>query len=192
VADSGGLLVSEWPPGAAPLRHRFLVRNRLIAALTRGTVIVEAAARSGALATGERARRLGKAVMAVPGPVTSAMSVGCHELLRRREDQITLVTSAAQVVEAVGGIGADLAPEPERRATVHDGLSDVARRVLDACPVRLGVSPERLAAVAGCDVLEVLRVLPALELADLVQWTGTGWRLTPPPKKRSRAAGEGR
>jgi DNA processing protein len=54
--------------------------------------------------------------------------------------------------------------------------------VLDACPVRTGVGPERLAAVAGCDVLEVLRVLPALELADLVQWTGTGWRLAPPPK----------
>jgi DNA processing protein len=55
----------------------------------------------------------------------------------------------------------------------------VARRVLDACPVRAGVPPERLAAVAGCDVLDVLRVLPALELADLVQWTGTGWRLAP-------------
>lgn len=191
VPDSGGLLVSEWPPGAAPLRHRFLVRNRLIAGLTRGSVVVEAAARSGALATGERARRLGKAVMAVPGPVTSAMSVGCHELLRRPEGQTTLVTSAAQVIEAVGGIGGDLAPPPERPVAAHDGLSDVARRVLDACPVRLGVSPERLAAVAGCDVLDVLRVLPALELADLVQWTGTGWRLTPPPKERPGATGEG-
>jgi DNA processing protein len=59
----------------------------------------------------------------------------------------------------------------------------VATRVLDACPVRVGVSPERLATVAGCDVLEVLRVLPALELADLVEWTGAGWRLSPPPKK---------
>lgn len=192
IADTGGLLVSEWPPGAAPHQHRFLVRNRLIAALTRGTVVVEAAARSGALATGDRARRLGKAVMAVPGPVTSAMSVGCHELLRRPEEQATLVTSAAQVIEVVGGIGAELAPPPERPATPRDGLSDVARRVLDACPVRLGVSPERLAAVAGCEVLDVLRVLPALELADLVQWTGTGWRLTPPPKERSSVAGVGR
>jgi DNA processing protein len=174
-----GLLVSEWPPGCAPLRHRFLVRNRLIAALTRGTVVVEAAARSGALATGNRARDLGKAVMAVPGPVTSAMSVGCHELLRDRDRErgALLVTSAAQVVERVGAFGDDLAEPAERPTTPHDTLSDVARRVLDACPVRTGAPPERLAAVAGCEVVDVLRVLPALELADLIEWTGTGWRV---------------
>jgi DNA processing protein len=96
------------------------------------------------------------------------------------------VTSAAHVIEAVGGLGTDLADPPERPATARDGLSDVARRVLDACPVRVGVSPERLAATAGCEVLDVLRVLPALELADLVEWTGTGWRVTPPPRERRR------
>jgi DNA processing protein len=184
-----GLLVSEWPPGCAPLRHRFLVRNRLIAALTRGTVVVEAAARSGAQATAKRARRLGRQVLVVPGPVTSAMSVGCHELLRERETGATLVTSADHVIEAVGGLGTDLAEPAERRTDPRDGLTDVARRVLDACPVRSGVSPERLAAIAGCDVLDVLRVLPALELADLVQWTGTGWRLAPPPRKRTGTKG---
>jgi DNA processing protein len=178
IAETG-LLVSEWPPGCAPLRHRFLVRNRLIAALTRGTVVVEAAARSGAQATAERARRLGRQVLVVPGPITSAMSVGCHELLRDREAAATLVASADHVIEAVGGIGTDLAEPLDRPTGPRDGLSDLAARVLDACPVRTGVSPERLAAIAGCDVLEVLRVLPALELADLVQWTGTGWRLAP-------------
>jgi DNA processing protein len=177
-----GLLVSEWPPGCAPLRHRFLVRNRLIAALTRGTVVVEAAARSGAQATAKRAHRLGRQVMVVPGPVTSAMSVGCHELLRDEDMGATLVASAAHVIEAVGGLGVDLAEPAERPTGPRDGLSDVAARVLDACPVRSGVSPERLAAIAGCDVLEVLRVLPVLELADLVQWTGSGWRLAPAPK----------
>jgi DNA processing protein len=175
-----GLLVSEWPPGCAPLKHRFLVRNRLIAALTRGTVVVEAAARSGAQATAHRARDLGRSVMAVPGPVTSAMSVGCHELLRDREHGATLVTSAAHVVEAVGRLGEDLAAPAERPGSVRDSLSDVARRVLDACPVRVGVPPERLATVAGCDVLDVLRVLPALELHGLVEWTGTGWRIAAP------------
>src|SRR4051794_40294705 len=184
-----GLLVSEWPPGCAPLRHRFLVRNRLIAALTRGTVVVEAAARSGAQATAKRAQRLGRQVMVVPGPITSAMSVGCHELLRDEVAGATLVTSAAHVIEAVGGIGTDLAGAPDKPTGPRDGLSDLAARVLDACPVRTGVSPERLAAIAGCDVLEVLRVLPALELADLVQWTGTGWRLAPPPRKRGRQDG---
>jgi DNA processing protein len=183
IAEAG-LLVSEWPPGCAPLRHRFLVRNRLIAALTRGTVVVEAAARSGAQATAQRARRLGREVLVVPGPVTSAMSVGCHELLRAPEVGATLVASAAHVIEAVGGIGSDLAEPLERPAGPRDGLSDLAARVLDACPVRTGVSPERLAAIAGCDVLEVLRVLPALELADLVQWTGTGWRVSPPPRRK--------
>ena len=178
-----GLLVSEWPPGCAPLRHRFLVRNRLIAALTRGTVVVEAGARSGAVATARRARRLGRHLLVVPGPVTSAMSVGCHELLRDRETGALLVTSAAHIIEAVGSIGTDLAEPPERPSSPRDGLSDVATRVLDACPVRTGVSPERLASIAGCDVLEVLRVLPALELSELVQWTGTGWRLAPPPRK---------
>jgi DNA processing protein len=172
-----GLLVSEWPPGCAALRHRFLVRNRLIAALTRGTVVVEAAARSGAQATANRASSLGKAVMAVPGPVTSAMSVGCHELLRDREREAVLVTSAAEVVQTVGRLGDDLADPAERPTTPRDSLSDIARRVLDACPVRLGAPPERLAAVAGCQVVDVLRVLPALELADLVEWTGTGWRV---------------
>jgi DNA processing protein len=180
-----GLVVSEWPPGCAPLRHRFLVRNRLIAALTRGTVVVEAAARSGAQATAHRAAALGKAVMAVPGPVTSAMSVGCHELLRDVERGAALVTSTAQVIEQVGSLGEDLAERLARPETARDGLSEVARRVLDACPVRSGVPPERLAAVAGCDVLDVLRVLPALELADLVQWTGDGWRLAPTGARRN-------
>jgi DNA processing protein len=186
IAETG-LLVSEWPPGSAPLRHRFLVRNRLIAALTRGTVVVEAAARSGAQATARRAQELGRAVLVVPGPVTSAMSVGCHELLRDEALQARLVASAAHVIEAVGSLGTDLADPAPRPATARDGLSDAAARVLDACPVRMGVSPERLAAVAGLDVLEVLRVLPALELADLVQWTGTGWRLVPPPKAAAGA-----
>ncbi|CCG04609.1 DNA-processing protein DprA [Blastococcus saxobsidens] len=187
IAETG-LLVSEWPPGCAPLRHRFLVRNRLIAALTRGTVVVEAAARSGAQATANRARRLGRALMVVPGPITSALSVGCHELLRDEEAGAVLVTSAAHVIEAVGGIGTDLAPPVERPTSPRDELSDVATRVLDACPVRIGVSPERLASIAGCTVLDVLRVLPSLELADLVQWTGTGWRLAPPPNPPGAAA----
>ena len=139
------------------------------------------------MATANRARSLRKQVMAVPGPVTSAMSVGCHELLRGEEGEegeprALLVASAAHVLDAVGRLGADLADPPARPAGPRDGLSDVAVRVLDACPVRVGVSPERLARIAGCAVLDVLRVLPALELAELVQWTGTGWRVAPPPK----------
>ena len=95
-----------------------------------------------------------------------------------------LVTSAAQVLQEVGRLGEDLAAPAERPSSPRDSLSDVARRVLDACPVRIGVPPERLAAVAGCEVVDVLRVLPALELNDLVEWTGTGWRVTSGGKPR--------
>ena len=98
IVETGGLLVSEYPPGAAPLRHRFLSRNRLLGALTQGLVVVEAAARSGAQAAAARATEIGRPVMAVPGPTTSAMSVGCHLMIR---DGATLVSSADQVLHAI-------------------------------------------------------------------------------------------
>jgi DNA processing protein len=92
-----GLLVSEWPPGAAPFRHRFLLRNRVMAALTRGTVMVEASARSGARQTLGRALQLGRPAMVIPGPVTSAMSAGCHAALREYAE-CRLVTDVGEVV----------------------------------------------------------------------------------------------
>jgi DNA processing protein len=92
-----GLVVSEWPPGSRPARTRFLIRNRVIAALACGTVIVEAGERSGALNTARHAADLGKPLMAVPGPVTSAQSAGCHRILR--EWGATCVTRAADIIE---------------------------------------------------------------------------------------------
>ena len=91
---SHGAVVSEYPPGTPPARHRLLARNRVIAALTRGTLVVEAAPRSGTLVTAQRASELGRPVLAVPGPVTSATSAGCHLLIRA--GQAVLVTSAAE------------------------------------------------------------------------------------------------
>ncbi|WP_307831201.1 DNA-processing protein DprA [Nucisporomicrobium flavum] len=91
-----GLLVSPWPPGTEPLRHRFAIRNRLIATAA-GTVLVEAAARSGAVQTISRALDLDRPAMVVPGPVTSAMSVGCHHILRTHIGA-RLVTSATDVI----------------------------------------------------------------------------------------------
>jgi DNA processing protein len=92
-----GVLVSEYPPGGRPDRLRFLARNRLIAALALGgTVVVEAAERSGTMATARHARDLGRPLMAVPGPVTSALSAGCHTLIRER--RAVLVTSGADVL----------------------------------------------------------------------------------------------
>ncbi|MFC7616926.1 DNA-processing protein DprA [Actinokineospora soli] len=98
-----GLVISEYPPGVRAAKHRFLVRNRLIAALTAGTVVVEAGRRSGSRNTASTAGALGKRVLAVPGPVTSAQSVGCHALVRAGCAE--LVESTGDVLEAVGGSG---------------------------------------------------------------------------------------
>jgi DNA processing protein len=106
-----GVLVSEWPPGRTPTRRRFLIRNRVIGALSRGTVVVEAGLRSGALNTARHARDLGRPVMAVPGPVTSEVSAGCHKIIR--EWGAVCVTNAHDVIELLTPLdGSDPAAEP--------------------------------------------------------------------------------
>lgn len=102
-----GLLVSEVPPGAAPTRHRFIARNRLMAALSGATVIPEAGARSGSMATVLTAREVGRGVGAVPGPVTSAASTGTNELIRQRF--ASLVTQPSDVIAL---LDADDIPKP--------------------------------------------------------------------------------
>ncbi len=102
VADLG-LMVSEMPPGAVPTRHRFIARARLMAALSTATVVVEAGVRSGSMTAARRAHELGRAVGAVPGPVTSATSAGTHQLLR---DGASLVTDAADLLSPRGRDGA--------------------------------------------------------------------------------------
>lgn len=94
VAEAGAL-VSELPPGSSPTKWRFMARARLLAALSGATVIVEAGYRSGSLRIASEAVALGLPVGAVPGPVTSAASAGCHRLLR--EDNARLVTDAADL-----------------------------------------------------------------------------------------------
>jgi len=91
-----GAVVSEYPPGQLPDRRRFLARNRITAALTAGIVVVEAGVRGGTLNTARHARDLRRAVMAVPGPVTSGQSAGCHQLIR--DHQAMCVTDAADVI----------------------------------------------------------------------------------------------
>ena len=171
-----GLLVSEHPPGASPTRLRFLVRNRLIAALSVGTVVVEAALRSGSLSTAGRARDLHRHVMAVPGPVTSGLSAGCHALLR--DGDVQLVTGARDVLALVGRLGVDDAPVERGRERARDALPEQVRRVLDAVPVRGGAGEAVLARDAGVPVAMVQQVMPPLLVAGLVQRSDTGWRLT--------------
>ncbi|MBB4697299.1 DNA-processing protein DprA [Paractinoplanes abujensis] len=172
IAETG-LLISEWPPGSEPYKHRFLIRNRVIAAATAGTVLVEAAARSGAIQTMGRVLALGRPAMVVPGPITSAMSVGCHELLRSRPDA-TLVTGLADVLEAVGRVGEYQAAVPRGPEHRRDTLDEESALILESVPRRGVITPEDLAARAGLSLRLVLRRLSLLELTGLIERRGTG------------------
>lgn len=183
-ATERGLLVSERPPGSAPHRQRFLTRNRLIAAFAGGTVVVEAAQRSGAASTAGHAFLLGQPVMAVPGPVVSAMSAGCHALLRRDRDPAVLVTGAGDVLEVIGAFGVEApvaaAAESVRRCSALDDLDPVARRIFDGLSARRHESPESIARRSGVGVLDVIRMLPLLDVAGLLDVSDGGYRARPP------------
>jgi DNA processing protein len=174
AVGGSGAVVSELPPGARPTRTRFLERNRVIAALTRGTVVVEAAVRSGARNTAGHADRLSRAVMAVPGPVTSAMSAGCHQMLR--DEGAALVTSAADVVDQVGALGGDALTADRGEVRAHDLLDPEALRVLEALPARRWAAPDAVARAAGVDPPGVLRALGRLGAAGLARSRDGAWR----------------
>lgn len=174
IADKG-LLVSEWPPGSNPTRIRFLVRNRVIAALTRGTVVVEAGPRSGATNTAGHAADLGRPLMAVPGPVTSQMSVGCHRLLR--EAGAVCVTDAADVLDLVGQIGDDVAPARRGPVLARDGLDPTTAAVLEALPGRRGAGPATIAVAAAVEMNTVIQCLGRLAAAGLAERHEGGWRV---------------
>jgi len=173
VAEDG-LLVSEWPPGAEPFRHRFLIRNRVIAAASRGTVVVEASARSGSLQTLRRAGQLNRCRMVVPGPVTSAMSVGCHEQLRSPEPT-TLVTGVAHILEAVGKMGIDLAPVPRGPEHPRDRLAPTEQRLLEALLIRKPLSSDEVATRAGVPAQDAWRLLPSLAYRGFAQRRAHGF-----------------
>ncbi|GAB2697932.1 DNA-processing protein DprA [Thalassiella azotivora] len=190
VRDEGAV-VSELPPGSAVTRYRFLQRNRLVAAATAATVVVEAAWRSGAYSTAAHAAALGRPLGAVPGPVTSAASAGCHRILR--ELDAVCVTGPDDVLELVGappgGVTALEAPVleapvledsvPEARtspasraggptvARAHDGLSEGDLRVLDSLPVRAARPARDLVRVAALPEPQVVAALGRLTLLGL-------------------------
>ena len=169
-----GAVISEVAPGSAPTKTRFLQRNRLIATMARGTVVVEAGLRSGSLNTARTAAEHGRVVVAVPGPVTSMMSAGCHDAIRSGMAQ--LVTDAAEAAEAIGDYGSDLAPTRRGPTMVGDELDEPAARLLSALPVRKGVPVTRLAVSSGLSVPQVRSLLGRLELLALAERHLEGWR----------------
>ena len=170
-----GAVVSELPLGCAPLKVRFLARNRLIAALTRGTVLVEAAIRSGALNTAGWAESLSRPVMGVPGAVTSAQSQGVHHWIRR--GAANLVTGPDDVMEVIGGMGDHLLEPPREAERPRDRLTSRHRRVLEAVPVHQPAPLASIAATAGVGLLEVQTALTYLTSRGFVVRAGVGWRL---------------
>ena len=176
-----GLVVSEVPPGSSPTRWRFVERNRIIAALTRVVVVVEAAVRSGALGTAARAERISRPLAAVPGPVTSPSSYGTHQLIR---DGAVLVTGPEDVAELVGRMG-EFLPEPmEVPRTELDDLEPRDRRVAEALPVRTAAELDGISRAAGLEAPAVAAALGRLELRGLAVREGTGWRRTPRAQPR--------
>ncbi|RDS62652.1 DNA-processing protein DprA [Streptomyces sp. M7] len=173
IADQG-LVVGELPPGEHPTPSRFIVRNRVIAGLTRGTVVVEAAHRSGSLATARAARRLGRHTMGVPGPATSALSAGVHELLRQ---DAVLVTDAAEIIELVGDMG-ELAPERRGPVLPRDLLRPGARAVLAALPGQRAARADEIARAAQTTEDDTVARLYELRSLGWVERHGDGWKLT--------------
>jgi DNA processing protein len=202
-----GVIASEWPPHRHVSRLRFLVRNRVIAALATGTLVVEAGQRSGAINTARHARDLHRRLMAVPGPVTSDLSAGCHHIIR--EWQGTLVTSAAEVAEHLSPVGATPfaeSPAPGESAGSAEGaacaepatvvrlagrrqappvlprdLLDLeSARVLDAMPRRGGMGTVRVAQRAGLAPETVVGCLGQLATAGFIERCDDGWRLRRP------------
>lgn len=179
IADEG-LVISESPPGESVRRQRFLSRNRLIAAVSRATLVIEAAARSGTIATARAATAMNRPVLAVPGPVTSPASVGCHRMIR--DGEAILVESAADVIELL-----DLSharregSAPQVASDARDGLSSTERRVLDALPARAAVGADALAVASALSIAVVWSALGVLEAGGWVTQEPTGWRLARRP-----------
>lgn len=179
---SSNVLLAEVPPGTNPTKYRFLQRNRLIAALSGTTVVVEARWRSGALNTAHHAAGLGRQVAAIPGSVYSANSAGCHRLLR--EGAAVCVTDAAEVLELMSASGewlagdraiGDATGQKKVQRADHDDLAVEDLLLLDALPVRNGASIGKLSAVGGLGNSAVHAGLGRLELLGLARRTDAGW-----------------
>jgi DNA processing protein len=181
---SDGAVISELPCGQPPTKWRFLQRNRLIAAASQATVVLEAGWRSGSLNTANHAADLGRPVGAVPGPVTSAASAGCHRFIR--ESKAVLVTNPEEMAALVSdsrqsGAGnaadstADSAAGGGAAAATDEPRNPEQVRLFDALSVTAPRGSGDIAARAGMSVAEVQSMLGRLELDGRVVERDRGW-----------------
>ncbi|AKE41475.1 DNA processing protein [Corynebacterium kutscheri] len=178
IVNNGGCIISEYPPGTTPQRHRFLTRNRLVAALSLGTVVVEAAWRSGALNTLSWAAGFGRVAMAVPGPITGVSSLGCHERIRRGEAE--LVCSADEIralISKIGQVDIDGHYEDEFAANAVQKLSRNELRVYDALPMfnNFGLDASSIAKNTGLPLGLTMHLLIDLENKSIVRRDKNQW-----------------
>jgi DNA processing protein len=171
-----GLMVSEWPPGASVIRSRFLSRNRVIAALSAGTIVVESGMRSGSLHTARLAHELGRTLMFTPGPVTSSMSAGVHQLARKPWGA-RLVTSAEDVIEDLDSPVRDPGND-DARPRAFTVLTHLEQRLIESLPRGYVVESHRIAAAAGIPVETAEPLLEDLEREGQVEQVDDRWRLT--------------
>ncbi|KAA1420540.1 DNA-protecting protein DprA [Mumia zhuanghuii] len=188
IAETG-LVVSEHPPGSTPTRGRFLTRNRVIAALAQGTVVVEAARRSGALNTLGWANELGRLTMAVPGPVTNQSAVGVHQAIR--QGRAVLVTNGAEVLEDVDDLGERDATPPPAPATAWDALPPSSRAVIEVLPAAGPRTTAEIIWHCGLRSDDVEAALVDLEAEGFVRASAQGWHLLRRADLSARADGGG-
>ncbi|WP_335986633.1 DNA-processing protein DprA [Glycomyces sp. MUSA5-2] len=178
ITARGGLLVSEWPPGTSPMSGRFLSRSRLLAAASAGTVVVEATARSDARSIARYAASLGRAVMFTPGPVTSSLSTGVHQIAR--EDWgARLVTGAQDVLNDLARTESASAPQPRAGRDRFAALPLLQQRLVEVLPRGYIVTADRLAAAAGMPEGAAAAALEELQASGWVEQIDGRWRLSP-------------
>ena len=166
---SDQLLIAEQPPGAEPLARHFPARNRIIAGIAHGTVVIEAAPKSGSLITARRAGDYGREVMAVPGSPLDPRAQGCNLLIR---EGATLIQTVDDVIEAVGPIDARMVREPVQRFTAAAAPLDAGEGERRSLIDLLGPTPvavDELVRQSGQDASTVQLVLLELELAGRVE-----------------------
>ncbi|WP_231606410.1 DNA-processing protein DprA [Salinibacterium sp. NK8237] len=181
-----GVVISELPCGSPPTKWRFLQRNRLIAAASLATVVLEAGWRSGSLNTAGHAAALGRPLGAVPGPVTSAASAGCHRLIRDYDavcvtnpDQMAELAPLKQALLSVDDAtdAAGTTQTPSEHPDAGSPANTETTRLLDALSARSARTTDDIAARSGLAISTVRAQLGLLELDGRVAETERGWKL---------------